>query len=118
MRLTTTRLRQLIREELTRGLQEQAAPHISAGAIAELVAVNNGYGPEAREDVESYILDKFGVTRILDLSEEERMLLREIQLVLFSAMPSSEAQPVDQALLMHHLVKIIQGLDKISGVSK
>jgi len=118
MRLTTTRLRQLIREELTRSLQEQAAPTISASAIAELVAVNNGYGPAAREDVESYILDKFGVTRILDLSEEGRMLLREIQRVLFSAMPSSEDQPADQDLLLQILVKIIQDLDKIEGVSE
>lgn len=117
MRLTTTRLRQLIREELTRDLQEQAAPHISASEIAKLVAVNNGYGPAVRDDVESYILDQFGVARILDLSEEERMLLREIQRVLFSAMPSSEAQPVDRELLMQILVKIIQDLDKISSVS-
>lgn len=110
MRLTTTRLRQLIREELTRGLQEQAAPLISAGTIADLVAVNDGFGPAVRDDVESYILDQFGVARILDLPEEGRMLLREIQRVLFSAMPGSEAQPVDQVRLVHHL-------RKISGVS-
>ena len=110
MRLTTTRLRQLIREELTRGLQEQAAPFISAAAIADLVAVNDGYGPAVRDDVESYILGQFGVARILDLTEEGRMLLREIQRVLFSAMPGSEAQPVDQEVLA-------AALKQIKGVS-
>ena len=111
MRLTTTRLRQLIREELTRNLQEQAAPLISAAAIAKIVADNNGYGPEARPEVESYVLDQFGVARILDLTDEGRKLLQEIRLVLFSAMPGSEVYPVDQEVLA-------AALKQIEGVSE
>jgi hypothetical protein len=113
MRLTTTRLRQLIREELTRSLQEQ----VVLPSRAEFLESLKGYFPlgerlesltmsAVRTEVEDRILDELGLARALDLGPHKHLLpqisgkLFQIEADLFPEFDAVITQAAVNAMLV------------------